>query len=84
MKRSTTSRGYGTAHQRLRGQWSLLVAAGSVACARCSELIRPGQPWHLDHSDDRRSYLGPSHEACNVAASKRKAADPRPTPRTRW
>jgi hypothetical protein len=60
-------RGYNVAHERLRAKWSRKVATGLVACARCAERISPLEPWHLDHTDDRTGYLGPSHVACNVS-----------------
>ena len=41
----------------------------TVACARCGELIAPSERWHLDHADDRNSYLGPSHAKCNLQAA---------------
>ena len=69
----TTKRGYGSAHQRLRGEWAtVLEAAGSVPCARCTEPIEPSDAWHLDHADDRSGYYGPSHAACNLAAGARR------------
>ena len=69
----TSARGYGAGHQALRKCLEPEVAAGTVRCARCGELIRSGEPWHLDHSDDRRGYLGPSHASCNTSAGARKA-----------
>lgn len=88
---STTARGYGTHHQRLRARWAPKVAAGLVNCARCGEQIQPGQPWHLDHTDDRRGYYGPSHAACNIGAARRRAVehitpaiDPEPRPTSSW
>lgn len=74
MKRSTTARGYGHMHQQRRKQWALRVASGTVVCARCGELIEPGEPWDLDHAVDRRVYLGPSHARCNRATSKPRPA----------
>jgi hypothetical protein len=61
----TGTRGYGQHHQTLRAQIAPQVAAGVVNCARCGKPIRPGEPWDLDHTDDRTSYLGPSHRRCN-------------------
>jgi hypothetical protein len=34
--------------------------------------IAPGQPWDLDHTDDRRGYLGAAHRFCNRSAGARK------------
>ena len=69
---STTSRGYGSAHQRLRRAWARQVQAGLVCWARCGLRIPPGTPWDLDHTDDRRGYLGPSHATCNRAKAPRQ------------
>ncbi len=71
---STTRRGYGSAHQKLRARWAKQVERGEVACARCRKLIAPGTPWDLDHSDDRSDYRGPSHRRCNRATATHKAA----------
>jgi hypothetical protein len=68
----TTASGYGTAHQRLRRTLAAVVEEGGVLCARCGKPIEPGAKWDLDHSDDRRGYLGPSHRACNRNTSSRR------------
>jgi hypothetical protein len=65
-RRGTTSqRGYGTVHQRLRARLQPLVDAGLAQCWRCEQLIDPGDDWDLGHDDDRRVYRGPEHLACN-------------------
>lgn len=66
---TSTQRGYGTAHTNARKAAAPQVATGAVNCARCGEPIRPGQPWHLDHSDNRSKYIGPSHDLCNLSAA---------------
>jgi hypothetical protein len=65
-------RGYGSSHKKLRKRWAMKIAGGGVPCSRCGGLIGPGELWDLDHSDDRRSYRGPSHRACNRATTGRK------------
>lgn len=72
-KAKTSSRGYGSHHQRLRKALKAKVAAGLVACARCGQTIRPGEPWDLGHDDyDRRRYTGPEHARCNRATAGRR------------
>ena len=66
-------RGYDRHHDKLRAQWAPQVATGQVNCARCHQPIHPGAPWHLDHTDDRTGYLGPSHQTCNTSAGARVA-----------
>lgn len=70
---TTSARGYGAPHQRQRARWAPDVSAGRVACARCGELIQPGEAWALDHTADRSGYLGPSHKFCNESAAGRAA-----------
>lgn len=72
--RSTTARGYGASHQRMRERYRPLVESGRAVCARCQEPIAPGALWELDHSDDRSEYIGPSHRTCNRAAGGRNGA----------
>src|SRR6266496_2308149 len=66
----TTSKGYGTGHQKLRKRWAIRVARGEVRCARCGGLISPFELWDLGHDDfDRTKYAGPEHRACNRGTS---------------
>jgi hypothetical protein len=68
---TTSGRGYGTAHQVERRRWTARIAAGEpVECARCHAPITAGMLWHLDHTDDRTDYLGPSHDDCNSGARR--------------
>jgi hypothetical protein len=69
---SRHARGYTNAHVARRRQLEPLVATGQTHCSRCGELIEPGQPWHLDHRDDRQGYLGPAHATCNLRAAAEK------------
>jgi hypothetical protein len=70
---SRQARGYGPEHDRLRRRWRPKVEAGLVDCARCKGRIWLGERWHLDHTDDRSGYLGPSHERCNTSAGGKAA-----------
>jgi hypothetical protein len=69
---SRHARGYTNTHVAHRRQLEPLVATGQVNCCRCGQLIEPGQAWHLDHREDRRGYLGPSHATCNLRAPRRR------------
>jgi len=89
---TTTERGYGTRHQRLRRRWARKVAAGEAYCWRCLQdgkpkaeaWIAPDEPWDLGHDDrDRGAYRGPEHQRCNRATSahrppRRRPAEPHP------
>ena len=70
---SRQHRGYDAGHDRLRKAWIPKVATGTVNCARCHKRILPDQAWHLDHTDDRTTYLGPSHQRCNTSAGGTRA-----------
>jgi hypothetical protein len=71
-KPKSEAAGYGRAHRRERERWTERIARGFVSCARCGKPIVAGMVWHLDHTDDRRGYLGASHAYCNTAAAARK------------
>lgn len=62
---NTTARGYGYQHQQTRKALAPLVATGTVKCTLCPELIKPGEPWDLDHADGKQAYRGPAHASCN-------------------
>jgi hypothetical protein len=67
---TTTERGYGNEHQKLRARTQKLVDAGKAHCWRCTKLIPPGSKWDLGHDDDDRTkYMGPEHVACNRATT---------------
>ena len=69
---TTTQRGYGKPHQRIRARLTPLVLAGGVKCVRCGELIDPHEPWDLGHVDhDPSRYAGPEHARCNRATTGR-------------
>ena len=80
---STTSRGYGSSHQRSRQGWARAVATGTVPCFRCGKPIAADAEWDLDHrDDDRTAPAAPSHRACNRRAGAAKTngmmRDPEP------
>lgn len=71
---TSTARGYGSRHQKIRAAANVAVQTGKVICARCHQPIQPGTPWALDHDDeDRGTYLGPSHVYCNNSAGGKRA-----------
>lgn len=84
------SRGYGYRHVVERRKWAPIVALGRTACWRCNVLIKPNEPWHLGHNDERTAYNGPEHKACNLLAASKRAHEirnnknPEPTPQTQW
>lgn len=73
-------------HRNRRKLLEPLVAGGGVRCARGADckhavwvagkkmggLIRRGELWDLDHTDDGRGYLGPSHRECNRSTAGRR------------
>jgi hypothetical protein len=73
--RTSTDRGYGARHQRIRAMHASLVLAGGVRCARCGELISPNDEWDLGHVDgDKSRYSGPEHAFCNRSAGGLRGA----------
>jgi hypothetical protein len=48
---TTTSRGYGSTHQKERNRWRPLVDRGDVRCWRCHQPILPGTPWRMRCSE---------------------------------
>jgi hypothetical protein len=63
---------YRPVHRALRARLDPIVQAGKATCARCSEPIEPGAEWELDHRDDGKGWLGPSHRSCNRSAGWEK------------
>ena len=77
---------YDGRHRVIRANVARLVREGGYRCARGEDcrhaesvngvwlggVIHPGEVWDLDHTDDRRGYLGASHRTCNRAAGGRK------------
>jgi hypothetical protein len=73
-KASSAARGYGPAHQRLRAEWQARVAKGGVDCCLCGLAIGVSEPWHLDHTEDRKGYRGAAHRVCNLREGQRRSA----------
>jgi hypothetical protein len=74
---STTARGYGSPHQKLRARWKPVVDAGqanchATVCLMPARLIIPGTLWNLGHTPDRTGWTGPEHEKCNKAEGARR------------
>ena len=71
-KRPYPNARYGPTHRALRVRLDPVVQAGGVTCSRCLKPIEPGTPWELDHRDDGKGWLGPSHRSCNRSAGWEK------------
>ncbi len=71
--RTTSQRGYGSQHQRLRANWQARIDTGEVViCWRCETTRIHGKAWHLGHDDhDRTTYHGPECVPCNTATAGR-------------
>lgn len=70
---STSQRGYGHAHQKLRAsRLADLAARPGQPCGRCGEPMYVGQALDLDHTEDRTGYRGLAHERCNRSAGGRR------------
>jgi hypothetical protein len=64
---TTTQRGYGAEHQRLRAQL-IAVYQPTDLCWRCNRPLGPNPDLlDLGHTDDRRRYSGLEHADCNRA-----------------
>jgi hypothetical protein len=77
--RNRGERGYGADHDAERRRWRPVVASGAAQCAnpvclRPNRLIHPSEPWDLGHDDDRSTYRGPEHRACNRGEGGRNGA----------
>ena len=70
--KSTTERGYGTAHQKTRARWARRLR--QLGVMQCPTLIHHGDRWDLGHTDDRTGYLGPQCIPCNRGAGGRNGA----------
>jgi hypothetical protein len=73
---SPAQRSYGKTHKATRD--ALLPLAYGRPCPRCGELMLPGQPLDLGHSDGRRKKIGLpgdriEHAVCNRSAGGRSA-----------
>lgn len=84
---TTSGRGYGSQHQKLRAQWKPLVDSGQVQCHAIvcleerdggSRWITPGSPWHLGHTPDRSGWTGPEHARCGAADGATRGNQDRP------
>lgn len=71
---------HGAAHVAERRRWQdRIEELGQVACAspwcKAPDVpIRPGDPWDLGHTRDRRGWRGPEHPPCNRATRTHQAA----------
>lgn len=61
---STTRRGYGASHQRLRARLIAQWTPGDP-CAHCGQPMNDQNRIDLAHTADRTGYRGLAHDACN-------------------
>ena len=86
---STTNRGYGSSHQKLRKALAAQIAAGAVfQCARCGRPIRAGDVWELGHADAPDAHAlglwsGPEHRRCNQQNKSRQQTQQQTQQQTR-
>jgi hypothetical protein len=71
-KRSSTARGYGPEHRKLREK--LLPEAYGKPCPLCGFIMDESEPLHLDHTDDRTGYRGMVHASCNIRDGAKRGA----------
>lgn len=71
---TTTQRGYGWAHQQARTH-ALHRMVDGQPCTRCAQPMyrSEAQLLDLDHTEDRTTYQGLAHRACNRRAGQAKA-----------
>lgn len=71
---TTTQRGYGHQHQKLRKWWAQQIAKqGAITCWKCGHPIHHGDKWDLGHDpNDRTQYRGPEHQHCNRATNTKR------------
>lgn len=80
-KRTTTERGYGSAHQTEKRRLNPIIFEDgawccAVECLMPTRLIPPGTrswEWHLGHDRARTRWTGPEHPKCNVTDGARRA-----------
>lgn len=73
-------RGYDAAHDTERAR--LLPLAYGKPCPHCTQRMWPHDKLHLDHTDDRKGYIGIVHEACNTSRAASAGNTLRTTPHT--
>jgi hypothetical protein len=80
---TTTARGYGTPHQKLRKQLIAAFTPGQP-CARCGQPIWNPAEADLGHTDDKMAYTGLEHQRCNRADGPRRGNKLRRRPVIAW
>lgn len=78
-ERSTSDRGYGADHQRIRR--ALLAEAYGQLCHHCGWPMLKGQALDLDHTADRSGYRGFAHASCNRSDGAKRGNKRRKTPK---